>query len=145
MGKGVPVISEYAKMWPRALFYVKGSNQVGGHKRILAREIDFLKKAGVYVLYRDTAPYYVGKAEILWKRLNRWATRPTSAQYNFWNFFSVFVVEDAAQRTQLEAALIATLPGMNNGARPRLNKAPIPKEVRDLMKHSYPDANGSKN
>lgn len=134
--KASPVISLYARMWPRALFYEKGSPQAGGKRKAIAREIDFLSKGGVYVLYRDSTAYYVGRSEILWKRLNRWATRPTSPHYHFWNFFSAFVIDDPAQRAQVEAALIATLPGTNNGAKPRIRKAPVPKVVRDLMKHS---------
>jgi len=44
---------EFFRMWPRALFDMKAG------KPILERH--FGKVAGVYVLYRDDVPHYIGK------------------------------------------------------------------------------------
>jgi hypothetical protein len=46
-------------MWPREVFYRSGS--VNPRKR-LSKELEFLERPGVYVLYRDDVPYYIGKA-----------------------------------------------------------------------------------
>jgi hypothetical protein len=49
--------TEFFKMWPRALFRMKAG------KPILERH--FGKVAGVYVLYRDDVPHYIGHGSIL--------------------------------------------------------------------------------
>ena len=43
---------QFFRMWPRALFHMKQG------KAVLE---DSLKEPGVYVLYRDDVPYYIGK------------------------------------------------------------------------------------
>ena len=109
----VPTIKkkiQYARMWPREIFDCD---------RRLAREIDILSRPGVYVLYRDDVPYYVGQASRLRTRLWQHANVPGSRYHNFWNFFSVFVPEDASRRDEIEAILIAAMPTANS-AKPRL-------------------------
>jgi hypothetical protein len=112
------IVSQYARMWPRDVFNhkVPGPN---GRTVLLSKtqELGILELPGVYILYRDDAPYYIGKAKRLHKRLFDHARRPGSKYDLFWNYFSVFVVEDDTQRSEVEAMLIAAIPTAN-GAKP---------------------------
>ena len=125
------IVENYARMWPRAVFdhRVKREN---GKSTSVAKTLDILSKAGVYVLYRDDIPYYIGKAKRLRSRLFSHARRPGSKYDLFWNYFSVFVVEDERQRSELEALLIAAIPTAN-GAKPRLERHPYPEAVRKIL------------
>jgi hypothetical protein len=56
-----PLVERYARLWPREVFdYVveKKPKQAV----YLAKQLDILQQPGVYVLYRDDVPYYIGKA-----------------------------------------------------------------------------------
>jgi hypothetical protein len=119
-------ISGYARMWPRALFNIKDG------KRLLVKSVPTLEKPGVYVLYRDDVPYYVGKATKLRRRIGTHATKAGGKYYNFWNYFSVFVVENSRFRNHLEGALIAAMPTAN-GARPKIKKAVLPPDIRKQL------------
>jgi hypothetical protein len=119
-------ISGYARMWPRSLFNVKDG------KRSLARSVPALERPGVYVLYCGDKPYYVGKASKLRRRLVAHANKPGGKYYNFWDFFSVFVVENARFRNQLEGALIAAIPTAN-GAKPKIKKAVLPAPIKKQL------------
>jgi hypothetical protein len=57
------IVTEYAKMWPRVIFNIKAG------KKLLPELRELLTKPGVYVLYRDDQPYYVGKATRLFSRI----------------------------------------------------------------------------
>src|ERR1019366_8435992 len=46
-----------------------------------------------------------GKAELLWKRLHAHANQSTDRYYNFWNFFSAFVVRDKKYLAEVESIL----------------------------------------
>jgi hypothetical protein len=48
------IITGYAKMWPRAVFDVRSGKHKAGVKELLL-------SPGVYILYRDDMPYYIGK------------------------------------------------------------------------------------
>ena len=48
------IVTGYARMWPREVF-----GKAGLKKEIL----DFLENPGVYILYRDDKPYYIGQAK----------------------------------------------------------------------------------
>jgi hypothetical protein len=122
MKKEKPV-AKYAKMWPRELFDCKRG------KHPIVRELDILSEPGVYVLYRDDRPYYVGKANRLLARLWPHANQSTGPRYHFWTHFSVFVVRDKTLRGQLEAVLIAAMPTAN-GAKPRITEEKLPPDVR---------------
>jgi len=102
-------VSGYARMWPRAVFYTRALNEESRRKRNLGKELEFLQRGGVYVLYRDDTPYYVGKADMLRKRLHLWATRPSAAHFHFWNYFSAFAVDDPKLRGELEGVLAKDL------------------------------------
>ena len=120
------LVATYARMWPRELFNCKNG------KRLVVKEVEILSKPGVYVLYRDDVPYYVGKATRLRSRLWSHANQPNGKYYNFWNYFSVFAVDGAADRSRLEAILIAAMPTAN-GAKPRIKKAKLPQDIRKLL------------
>src|SRR5690348_15472097 len=108
------LVTKYVRMWPREIF--DRVDVIGKGKN---RRLTELKKAGVYILYRDDEPYYVGQADNMRGRIWSHATDPISRLYHFWNFFSAFVVEDPALRSELEGVLIAAMPTAN-GANPKL-------------------------
>jgi hypothetical protein len=119
-------ITMYAKKWPRQLFNCRDG------RRLVVKQIDMLSEPGVYVLYKDDEPYYVGKAKMLRRRLRVHANRPTDRYYDFWSSFSFFVVNDPTIRSQLEGALIAAMPTAN-GARPKFKKAKLPPYLSRLL------------
>src|SRR5438874_12235062 len=120
-------VGGYARSWPREIFDLRAK---------IAREIDFLRKPGVYVLYNDGEPHYIGQAVSMFDRLLAHA-HPKSRYYNFWNTFSAFQVCSAKARDklhdELEAILIAAMPTANS-AKPKLNKMRMPPSVVVLMK-----------
>jgi len=120
-------------MWPREVFYCLVENENGSkHKKILAKGLEFVNEPGVYVLYRDDIPYYVGKASgKLRYRLWAHACAPGARYHNFWNFFSAFVIHDSKTRNLVEAILIAAMPTAN-GARPRIKKLAFSPAVRRM-------------
>jgi hypothetical protein len=129
------IVKEYARMWPREVFYLSEKGK-RGH---LAKGLELLSQhGGVYVLYREGVPYYVGKATRLYDRLWAHACQPGARYHNFWNHFSAFVIEGRRQMNQVEGILIAAMPTAN-GARPALKKAPMPEELskmsRDIYRH----------
>ena len=85
------------------------------------------------MLYRDDIPYYIGQAAKLRSRLRRHATAPDSRYYNFWNFFSVFVVADPKSRSEIEGLLIAAMPTANS-MKPKLPRENFPPEVREMVR-----------
>jgi len=123
------LVSYYMRMWPREIF--DREDIIGKGKD---RRLDVLKKPGVYVLYRDDEPYYVGKAKDSMRgRISQHATRPTNRLYPFWNYFSVFVIDSPKLRSEVEAVLIAAMPTANN-ANPKLPTKAMPKEVQVLLR-----------
>ena len=119
---------EYARMWPREVFYLK--------RKSVREDPQFaiLGKTGVYVLYREDVPYYIGRAQHLRFRLWGHANVPGSRLYNFWTHFSVFVPEDPKRQNEIEAILIAAMPTTANNARPSMNKVPFPKKATELLR-----------
>jgi hypothetical protein len=69
MARKTSLVASYARMWPREVFDrfvpVPGKKK----ERSLAKTLDILTKPGVYVLYRDGVPYYIGKATKMRSRL----------------------------------------------------------------------------
>ena len=121
------IVEGYARSWPREMFDLKAKFARGDEAGA------FLKKPGVYVLYSDGRPHYIGQAISMFKRLNDHA-KPQSKNYNFWNTFSAFAVGDRKGRDELEAILIAAMPTANS-SKPKLNKLRMPKNVVALMRH----------
>jgi len=130
MPKG-KIISGYVRMWPRGVFS-KGESE----KQMLARSLDFLKGPGVYILYRNDTPYYIGQATKLRSRLFSHARRPDHRYFHFWNFFSAFAVAEKGLRNELEGILIASMPTANS-AKPRLAREPMPTSVSRMLLAAY--------
>jgi hypothetical protein len=132
------IVSGYARMWPREVFgrFAPLKGAASKRKKMMAKGLSFLEGSGVYVLYRDDKPHYIGQATKLRHRLWLHATKSESAYFHFWNFFSAFAVPDKKHRDELEGVLIAAMPTAN-GAKPRLQKEAMPKEVRDLLRKIY--------
>jgi hypothetical protein len=122
------IVKGYASTWPREVFDARRG------KQSLAAHLPFLEEKGVYVLYRDEHPYYIGKSgSSLFARLSGHAMHPRRRYYNFWNMFSAFAVPDKKGRDELEGILIAAMPTANS-SKPKLKKERLPKEVISLMK-----------
>ena len=96
------IVEEYARMWPREVFDCLISNEDGGRKRILGKGLDLVNKPGVYVLYRNDIPYYIGQTTKLRHRLWSHAGLPGGRYSNFWNYFSAFVIYDPKMRDEVE-------------------------------------------
>ncbi len=117
--------TQFFRMWPRALFHMKSG------KTILERH--FGAVAGVYVLYRDDVPYYIGKTgTTLLKRLRNHALRPNVRRYNFWNYFSAFVIEDSSHRDEVEAIQISVMPTANSST-PKITKVRLKSDAAKLL------------
>lgn len=101
-----------------------------GRTNWLYKTIELLSRPGVYVLYRDDVPYYVGQARMLRSRLAVHARVPQSRYFNHWNFFSAFFV-DEKELDKIEAVLIAAMPTAN-ASRP-LKSELFPKEVTEMV------------
>jgi len=121
------IIDSYLKMWPREVFDIRMGNKQLPVVRAL------LDAPGVYVLYRDDHPYYVGRAtRRLRDRLHSHANRPGDRYYNFWNFFSAFVVPDRRHIPDVEGILIAAFP-TENAATPRFRRVKLPAAVATAL------------
>ena len=134
------ILGQYARMWPREVFYriipkeKHGKSTTGKRPpRLMFRSIELLKESGVYVLYRDGIPYYIGQAKKLRGRLWQHACAPDSRYYNFWNHFSAFVVKEPNHRNEIEAILVAAMPTANS-AKPRIQKESLPVGVRKMIR-----------
>jgi hypothetical protein len=67
-------------MWPREIFDV-----ITSRKEALVQVKALLNHPGVYVLYRNDQPYYIGRANRLFNRLWRHAMNPRTRLFNFWD------------------------------------------------------------
>ena len=114
------IAQKYVRMWPRDLFHIDGSGET------LAQE---LNEAGIYILYRDSTPYYIGQADNLYKRLSD-HSNIDSMYGNFWNMFSAFVVKNAEFRNQLEAILIAAMPTANRMHPKKFKRIHLPTHLQ---------------
>ena len=121
------IVSGYARMWPREIFDERPN--IG---EALARRIKFLEQPGVYILYQNERPHYIGRTDKLFDRLFAHA-RPQGRYAHFWNLFSAFAISDIRGCKELEAILIAAMPTANS-AKPKLNKERMPREVVAFMK-----------
>jgi hypothetical protein len=115
---------QFFRMWPRALFHMKDG------KAVLE---DSLKEPGVYVLYRDDVPYYIGKTgKPLITRLCQHALKPNARRYNFWNYFSAFEIKDQSHRDEIEAILISAMPTANS-SRPKFERKKLDPKAAKLL------------
>jgi hypothetical protein len=102
------VVAQFMSMWPREVCDIKEA----GSKKLFIRQFLPLQKPGVYVLYRDDTPYYIGQAGVLRRRIWAHANQSTDRYYNFWNFFSAFVVSGLSNRIKFPSSMWA-LPNMS--------------------------------
>jgi hypothetical protein len=133
MAAETPLVMSYARMWPREVFDRLISVEGVRKRRSLARTLDILKRPGVYILYRDGVPYYIGKATKMRSRLWHHAWDPRSRHYNLWNFFSFFVIEESEKRDEIEGILIAAMPTANS-ARPKFPREQLDKEIIAMLR-----------
>jgi hypothetical protein len=124
-----PIVEAYLKMWPR-----EALNLRDGKRRLPLKDVwSLFDRSGVYVLYRDDQPYYIGRAKKISKRIHDHANRPEDKHYNFWNFFSAFLVADQRHISEVEGILIAASP-TENAAVPRFfKKLSLPAKVARLI------------
>jgi hypothetical protein len=108
--------------------------KIGQRTKWLYKTIDLLARSGVYVLYRDDVPYYVGQAGMLRSRLAAHARVPGSRYFNHWTHFSAFDV-DKRDLNRIEAILIAAMPTAN-GLKP-LKREPFPPELTEMVNAIY--------
>ncbi len=124
------VITEYAQMWPREVYDIKQ-----GKGPIESLRVALHDKPGVYVLYRDDHPYYVGKTKgSLWRRIRVHALNPKERYYNFWNFFSAYVVPNSHHIDEIEGVLITALATTANSANPKIRRIPLPADIVKILK-----------
>ena len=120
----------YIRMWPRDLFSQKENGRL-----LIKKMVPQLGCPGVYVLYKDEEPFYIGRASRLMSRLHSHANKVTAKHYAHWNYFSAFALEiegqDSNQKLALiEAFLIASMPKTRNDSTPRFKRIQIPKSMR---------------
>jgi predicted GIY-YIG superfamily endonuclease len=135
------LVGKFIRMWPRAIFTtpsdLKGER---GKRPSIARTIQALEQSGVYILYRDDVPFYVGQTKgKLRSRLRAHANGVGSRGY-FWNYFSAFLVKNPSHIDEVEAILIAAMPSViTNGAKPKLPREkmgmPTRKVIRELRRN----------
>ena len=124
------IVSKYARMWPREVFDVMED------KKLNIKRFPELKSPGVYVLYRDEYPYYVGKTKRpLFSRLHDHANKSTDRYFHFWNYFSVFLVPDPRHIDEIEGILIASMATANRAV-PRLEEIRLPSELGKILREA---------
>ena len=122
------IVKGYAQVWPRDVFDIKAAGKLAPAIR------EALCDPGVYVLYRDDEPYYVGKtSRALFDRLWNHANQPGDRYYNFWNFFSVFAVAGSKHRDEVEGILIAAMPTANSSS-PKFPRIELPAWIATLLR-----------
>jgi hypothetical protein len=127
------IVSKFIRMLPRAIF---DTPEIEGQKGSVASKIEELKGPGVYILYRDDVPFYVGKTEgKLFNRLWQHANGVSTTRSYFWNYFSAFIVKNPRSIAEVEAILISAMPSViTNAARPRLEKMRKGKSIIKLLR-----------
>jgi predicted GIY-YIG superfamily endonuclease len=131
------LVGKFIRMWPRAIFStpaeLKGER---GKRPAIARTIRALELPGVYILYRDDVPFYVGQTKgKLRSRLRAHANGVGSLRGYFWNYFSAFLVKDPSHIDEVEAILIAAMPSViTNGAKPKLPREKMEMATRKVMR-----------
>ena len=124
------IITQYARMWPRQVW------DIFDGKYLVVRKLPELQQSGVYILYRDDVPYYVGKTKTaLAKRLHAHSNKSTDRYFNYWNYFSFFVVPDPAHVDEIEGILIASM-ATANSASPKIDQVQLPKEISKVLREA---------
>jgi hypothetical protein len=138
------LVGKFIRMWPRAIFTTPSESKGERGKRpSIARTIQALDLPGVYILYRDDVPFYVGQTKgKLRSRLRSHANGVGSLRGYFWNYFSAFLVKDPSHIDEVEAILIAAMPSViTNGAKPKLPRekmgVPTQRVIRELRRTGH--------
>ncbi|HEV2499272.1 MAG TPA: GIY-YIG nuclease family protein [Terriglobia bacterium] len=122
------IVTGYAQMWPREVFDIREG------KNLLVRKLGLLEEPGVYILYREDVPHYIGKTRRhLRERIWNHANQPGDKYYNFWNFFSAFTVREESHLDEIEGILIAAIPTANS-ANPRIKRINLPPRAVSILK-----------
>lgn len=119
------ILGSCASMWPRSICEMRGA----GHKNLFLK--NEVNDPGVYVLYRNGIPYYIGQSKKLGLRLWQHSNNPADRYYNFWDAFSFFVV-DKKYLDDVEGFLIAAMPTAN-AAQPRIKRFSMPTHIKDQL------------
>jgi hypothetical protein len=123
------IVTRFARMWPRDVFYIRKD------KRLLQSAKERLQEPGVHILYRDDHPYYIGKTEgPLFDRIYNHASESGDRYYEFWNYFSVFVVPNKKHLGEVEGILIASMITANS-ATPKIEIIHLPEEVARILRN----------
>jgi len=116
---------QFFRMWPRALFHKKDG------KAFIEKH---LLSPGVYVLYRNDEPYYIGKtSKPLFKRLKQHALKPNTRYYNFWNYLSAFEIDNEGERDKIEAILISAMPTANNSHPRAFHRKKLDRDAAKML------------
>ena len=118
------ILLGYTGIWPREALEAPE----------LRKEVEAkLGQPGVYVLYRDEVPFYVGQAaKTLWRRLYSHAMNPVDTYYFLWNFFSAFKVP-GNHIDEAEAMLIGAVPAANS-SKPKIEPIKLSRPARNALK-----------
>jgi len=124
------IVVKCAQMWPRAVFDMREGKQV---LEAVKKELSHL---GVYVLYRDDHPYYIGRSQNLFKRVGGHANLVNGRYHNLWNYFSAYVVHSERHAREVEGILISAMPTAVNSANPRITRIRIPSRVSRKLRQA---------
>ena len=124
------IVDGYTRIWPRRVFDIKARDPLALYVR------EKLRHLGVYVLYRDDHPYYVGKTSRrpLFNRIWNHANSPQDRYYNYWNYFAAFIVPRKRHRDEVEGILIAAMPLTANSSTPRFPRIRLPAGVGRFLR-----------
>ena len=123
------IVTEYAELWPREVFDIRE-----GKNRLLMEAQKLLSGPGVYILYRDDVPYYIGKTENnLYNRIYKHANQPGAKYYRYWNYFSAYIVDTIKHIDDVEGLLITAIPAAANSSKPKINRILLPRSIKNLM------------
>jgi hypothetical protein len=120
------ILKSGASMWPRSVCEMRGD---GNKNLFLKNEI---QEPGVYVLYRNGVPYYIGQAGNVGSRIWSHSSNPEGRYYKLWDAFSFFVVSDKKYLDDVEGILIAAMPTAN-AAQPRIKRFKMPQRIKNQL------------
>jgi hypothetical protein len=123
------IISGFAERWPREIFDIREKKG-----KLLTDAQDILDSPGVYVLYRDDSPYYIGKTKgKLYGRIYNHANQPGARYYRYWNYFSAYKVDSIEHIDDVEGILISAIPLAANSSNPRFQRIRLPRSIKNLL------------